>query len=478
MKFLSALEAVNLDNLFGDCQDLSTTRGGGLAVLEIGKEVARGLGVEAISSGSSQGLLVVEGESAADAERQVREILAELPLLEHATVMVKACKYDEGAFAQQKAELQAAMRWSQMRSPSVVYPKLHGSLVCDIDKVRPAQRWPDLKEKETQSDFTHARRQYGREQKNTLVGRILSGQQEFPGQAEFDVVSDLAQLSIDKDKQFGNLADKLAVLRFDGNDFGNIGRRCVTPDLMRSFSATTQKQQGKFFDTLVHTNAAAWWTDHHPPKLKLEIVVYGGDEVTFITPAWLGWKALRVFYEQAAQWPPLRMPEGDQQLTYTGGVVFCHRNAPIHAIKKLASDLGEQAKNRAKKKAGGKGNFAIYQALESFDSIGEDVEGFLGRRYGFTEGRGVFLGLEEVALIEDNMEYWRATLSRRKRHTLAQGLEKGKPMDVGKGIADLVESKSPGSDKALQAVKALHSRLGNAALLHILELWDYAGVQL
>src|ERR1035441_5527728 len=145
------------------------------------------------------------------------------------------------------------------------------------------------------------------------------------------------------------------------------------------------------------------------------------------------------------------MPEGDQQLTYSGGVVFCHRNAPIHAIKKLASDLGEQAKNRAKKKAGGKGNFAIYQALESFDSIGEDVEGFLGRRYGFTEGRGVFLGLEEVALIEDNMEYWRATLSRRKLHTLAQGLEKGKPMDETsfcanseaawwtRGIASLIE---------------------------------------
>ena len=478
MIFLCSVEAVNLDNMFADCQDLSTTRGGGLGVLEIGREVARRLGVETISAGSSQGFFLVEGESAEGAERSVRAKLAEIDLLNHATVMVKACKYDESAFALQKAELQAAMRWSQMRSPSVVYPKLHGSLVCDIDKVRPAQRWPDLEEKQSQSDFTHARRQKGREQKNTLVGRILSGQQESVGPAEFDVVSDLAELSIDKDKRFGNLADKLAVLRFDGNDFGNIGRRCVTPDLMKRFSETTQKQQREFFDTLVHTNAAAWWTDHHPPKLRLEIVVYGGDEVTFITPAWLGWRALRVFYEQAAQWPPLRMPEGDQQLTYSGGVVFCHRNAPIHAIKKLASDLGEQAKNRAKEKAGGKGNFAIFQALESFDSIGEDVEGFLGKRYGFTHGRGVFLGLDEVALIDDNMDYWRATLSRRKLHTLAQELEKGKRVDVENSIFELVESKSPGSERALEAVKSLRSRLGDAALLHILELWDYAGVPL
>ena len=66
MKFLCAMEAVNLDNLFGDCEDLNTTRGGSLAVLWVGDEVARRLGdkvVRVISSGSSQGLLLVKARA-------------------------------------------------------------------------------------------------------------------------------------------------------------------------------------------------------------------------------------------------------------------------------------------------------------------------------------------------------------------------------------------------------------------------------
>ncbi len=366
MTFLCALEAVNLDNMFGDCEDLNTTRGGSLAVLWVGDEVARRLGdkvVRVISSGSSQGLLLMNGESRADVEQTVRAALAELPLMEHATVVVKACEFEERSFARQRAELKAGMRWTQMRSPAVVYPKLHGTLVCDIDKVRPAQRQPDLEKKQNQSDFTYARRKNGREKKKALVRDILSD--EAP--AEFDVVSDLGELAADREGRFGGLADKLAVLRFDGNHFGKRADGCLTPDAVQQFSETTQEQQKEFFRALVRSTAGpAWWTTSNPPKLRLEIVVYGGDEVTLIAPAWLGWKALRVFYEQAAGWQPL---------TYSGGLVFCHCNAPIHAIKRLASDLADQAKER-----GGRGNFAVYQALESFDAIGEDLEDFLARR--------------------------------------------------------------------------------------------------
>jgi hypothetical protein len=455
---------MNLDNMFGDCEDLNTTRGGSLAVLRIGAEVARQLGdkvIRVVSSGSSQGLLLMKGESRTDVEQTVRTALGGLPLTEHATVMVTACEFDEGSFARQRAELKAGMRWSQMRSPSVVYPRLHGALVCDIDKVRPALRRPDLERKQNQSDFTYARRKRGREQKKALVREILS--EAAP--ADFDVVSELGELAADKEGRFGGLADKLAVLRFDGNHFGKRADGCVSPDAIRDFSETTQAQQIRYFRALVPPiTDQAWWTADGQRKLRLEIVVYGGDEVTLVTPAWLGWKALRVFYEQAAGWQPL---------TYSGGLVFCHRNAPIHAIKRLATDLADEAKER-----GGRDNFAIYQALESFDAIGEDLDDFLARRYRFTEGRGTFLGLKEIALIDDNMEYWRATLSRRKLHALVQGLERGRKVNVEEGIAELVESKSPGSDEALQAVKALRSRLGDAALLHILELWDYAGVQL
>lgn len=472
MTFLCALEAVNLDNLFGDCQDLSTTRGGGLAVLRIAESVATDLSARTVSMGSSQGLLLIEGQSTSEVEQRVRASLAKSPLLKYATVMVKACEYDAAKFAQQRADLKAAMRWSQMRSPSVVYPKLCGSQVCDIDKVRPARHRPDLRKKAYQSDFTYDRRTHGRDEKRALLKRILAA--DYP----VDVVSEFSEMAADPEGQFGNLGKKLAVLRFDGNGFGKVGDGCVTPELSLKFSQTTQGQQEEFFRKLI-SGVPAWWTKDYPPKLRLEIVVYGGDEVTFIAPAWLGWKALKAFYEHVQASPPLELPNLSQPLTYSAGLVFCHDKAPIHAVKKLASGLCDQAKDRAENEHGAKGNFVVYQALESFDAIGEDLDDFLEKRYLFTKGRGVCLGIEEIALLEDNMNYWQATLSRRKLHALAWALERGKaPEDIGKEVRNLVESKSPQSEKAVAEVNALRSRLGDAALLHILELWDYAGVQL
>src|ERR1017187_9535256 len=463
MTFLCALEAVNLNNLFGDCEDLSTTRGGGLAVLQIGREVAVRLGAKAVSSGSSQGLLLIEGETAQEVEDRVKEALGDLGsqdhavVLSHATVIVKACQYHERLFAQEQAELKATIRWSQMRSPTVVYPKLYDTQVCDIDKVRPAVRRQDLVHKQNQSDFTHSRRNYGREQKKALIRTVLGA----AAPPTFDVVSEFTEMTSDDGGRHGNLRDKLAVLRFDGNDFGEVGHQCNTPALMNIFAKTTQEQQEGFFRALVSANPEGWWTAGPVPKVRLEIVVYGGDEVTFVTPAWLGWKALRVFYEQAESWPPFESDKESRRLTYSGGVVFCHRNAPIHVIRQLASDLADTAKDRAKAERKAKGNFAVYQALESFDAIGEDLNDFINRRYQFNGGRGVYLGLEEIRLLDDTMDYWRATLSRRKLRDLVQGLQTGEDVEVEKRIPKLVEFKSPDSESAVQSVKELHARMGD-----------------
>src|ERR1039457_1919823 len=191
MTFLCAIEAVNLDNLFGDCQDLSTTRGGGLAVLEIAEEVAKKLKCKLIASGSSKGLFDIEGTSTEEVEKRVRNA-ATGGILQHATIMVAACAKEEAAFARQLAELNARIRWSQMQAPSVVYPQLHGTLVCGIDRVRPAMPRADLAEKRNQSDFTDARRKLGREKKANLLQDILSGKA-----GDFDVVEDLNELSDD-----------------------------------------------------------------------------------------------------------------------------------------------------------------------------------------------------------------------------------------------------------------------------------------
>jgi len=281
--YLCAFEAVNLDNLFGDCQDLNTTRGGGLAVLEIANKVAEALHLEPISAGASQGLVRIEGTDPAAVEKSIREELDKLDLAAHTTIMVSACEEEgEEDFPRQLAMLKARMRWSQMQSPSVVYPKLHGRLVCDIDRVRPAVRRRDLEEKENQSDFSHDRREVGKDAKKGLLRRILRNVVS----SEFAAVKDLNQLA-DDNGRYGNAGDKIAVIRFDGNKFGERVAACVTPDSLKKFSRTTRDRQEGFFRSLINSEkGSVWFTDHSPPGIRLEVVVYGGDEVAFITPAW------------------------------------------------------------------------------------------------------------------------------------------------------------------------------------------------
>ena len=469
MKFLCALEAVNLENYFGDCEDLNTTRGGGLAVLEIASQVAERLGATPITSGASQGLLRIDGENPSQVEALVRRELDKEKVLTHTTIMVSVCEEDPFSFHSQVAELKASMRWQQMRSPSVVYPQLHGGLVCDIDRVRPAIPRQDLDKKKNQSDFSFERRTLGRREKKILLQKLLEG--AVP--QEFDVVSNLAELADDKVGRFGNLKDKIAVLRFDGNDFGKVIAGCHDAAALKDFSETTREQQRSFFEhLLLSTPGPEWWTTDDPPKLRLEVVVYGGDEVSFITPAWLGWKALAAFFRHLEESSLKR----DRPLTYSAGLVFCHAKAPIHAIKRLASGLAEQAKQRAYDEFDKKDNFTVYQVLESFDAIGQDLEEFMKDRYAFSRPRGVFLGLNEIDALEKTMGLWRATLSRRRLHSLVRELVSGATPEPAQSIRELTESKT-NSEQVQGTVQALHSALGDAAFLHILELWDYAGVE-
>src|SRR5438105_11302315 len=98
MKYLCSLEAMNLDNMFRDCQDLSTIRGGGLSILNIAQVVRKALNADPISEGASQGLLIVESESAEKAEASVRGVLEGVEILKHATIMVSAVSYDPARF--------------------------------------------------------------------------------------------------------------------------------------------------------------------------------------------------------------------------------------------------------------------------------------------------------------------------------------------------------------------------------------------
>jgi hypothetical protein len=464
--FLCAFEAVNLDNLFSDCHDLSTTRGGGLAVLRLGEAVAKVLSaeseIELISASASHGIMIVSGASAESVEDRVRRIVNGLPLMNHATVMVAACDHHEDEFNIRLAQLKTRIRWAQMQSPSVVYPELHGHRVCQIDGIRPASRTEHRlkdKNKTELSAFTHERRQLGRDQKRALV--------------DFPVVSDLNQIGDPGPLKVGNAAGKIAVLRFDGNGFGKTVESCGKSEL-KAFSQGRVAEQKNFVESLVA--GPEWFTP--AGEARLEVVVYGGDEVTIIVPAWLGWRALRTFYSQ----------KFDSGITYGGGLVFCHSNAPIHSIKQLANELTDKAKEYAEQspsRGNAKGNYAVYQPLESFDAIGRELDVWMAKRYPPAVGglQAAILGIEEISILADQMSYWKKAMSKRKLYKVVGEILRGdpkpwSPAELNRELQSLLEAKGSSIENLVGPIRTLHDRLGKAAFLHILELWDYVGVDL
>jgi CRISPR/Cas system-associated protein Cas10 (large subunit of type III CRISPR-Cas system) len=380
MEYYLRVEAVNLDHFISDTMDISTIRGGGLLLLNAIEEKIKKRfeqQFEAISTGASSGLFsfkIADMEKAQVLRQQVVDFLNRDKRLKHATFVVDILPVGK-TFNEDKEKVLALNRWQQMQSPTVVYPSLEGRKlirpkrpICDIDNIRPLAKKISKKERVSESVFQ--RRQYGRWLKQYFYQQH-TGIKKLPR-----FVNDLSELSYDKSR--GHLHHKMAVIYLDGNGFGKIQQEICEGDengeFLLDFDKKVKKYRRDFLRRfLTKTISQPEWTfidpadKKNPEKHRLETLLWGGDEMTFVVPAWLGWWTLDYFFRESKEWNF----EKDYPLTHGAGLVFCHHNAPIHRITKLAKDLAELAKAKSRKKS-----YVAYQVLESFDYVSEDLEEF------------------------------------------------------------------------------------------------------
>jgi len=193
----------------------------------------------------------------------------------------------------------------------------------------------------------------------------------------------------------------------------------------------------------------------------METLLWGGDELVWVVPAWVGWWTLEFFYQNSAGWP-----FNQELLTHAAGIVFCHHNAPIHRIKELAHNLAELAKDKSRKES-----FFAYQRLESFDHIGKDIYAYINDTYGgrvkpvdLVLSGANMLGIAENIRILKNNDFSKSGMYR-----IVQAIISGSDdvNDIAKKIA-----KSAEVEKALKNLEGLLN--GEKAMwLHLAELWDY-----
>jgi hypothetical protein len=154
-------------------------------------------------------------------------------------------------------------------------------------------------------------------------------------------------------------AGKLAVVWIDGNRFGARRQdRAGDPKGFGRFSRYLEVQGGLLLAELV-----AWMLarprmrleadvpedeagEEAPVRLRFETLLWGGDEMCFVLPAWEGWAFMAFLQDQLAGWI---VPEADRQnerLSFAAGMVFGSAKTPIRDLKGMAEALCAAAKSK------------------------------------------------------------------------------------------------------------------------------------
>ena len=509
-KYLLRIEAKNLSNSVYDTTDLSTIRGGGLRALECATLGARDAAAEptlqAIYTGASQGLFLFSAanDGAAESVRgSIYDFLCET--YPEQTISVEYGQLSD-SFQSDVNQLSAKSNWTQMQSPSLVFPG-DGSEVCHFDRIRPAG--PNKVYRKGAGEDSSGRSSKVPISSHSLVRRehgIGNKHQEFyEKQIEFrgEFASDFGKLS-DYGKA-GKLDHKIAVIYLDGNGFGKLFRQCVDQNSYQTFSNLLKGYNQEFLREALEridgpidrTTPKAVTTDWHwsgytttnseqriekRAAIRLETLLWGGDEIIWVVPAWQGWRWLQDFFQQ---WGKGRTWDDEQAtpkwgmtpLRFGAGVVFCHHDAPIHDITRLARELADKPKEVPTE------NLFAYQVLESFDSLGARPFQLRNRKLPaclrVPSGDSPYLVCpgNKMGEVGKQIRSLQAKLPRSRVHEIVNRLCNDCRTKEVLGLAGKVLAKNEAATDFAALTKALFdNELAEsevAAWIHLNELWDY-----
>lgn len=508
---------MNLYDFLDDTKDLSTIRGGGLALLEgpaiietlIKASAPPSATSATISRGASVGLYELEltASDTKDATQQaatwrdkVVSALGQVPVaggpeaaahhaLRHATLVVDVAPLGGGApnVNSAIASATAANRWRQLQQGSVQWPEASsavGGAPCALDGVRPANVMDTAPRglERMLSRATKDRRDYGRSTRQDVYDHVCS----FKTKGRFS--NHLEELT--KNDANPRLTGKMAVIYADGNDFGSLVSSFTTVEQRRRFDDSLRRKQGEMLATYLGKLETRITTPND--ILPIETLLWGGDEAMWIVPAWHA----RNFLSNLLGHPFLLAMPGTEEvaeelvrLSFGVGVVFCHHNAPIRRIKALAYGLADVAKDRGKRTEAmpndGAANggarrhhrsYVAYEVLESFDHLGMPVDTYRKRRQ---DAEGV--AGDQLLLPGDDFDKIIETLAHLTRELSAgvvhgAGKSRARPDEkeraMARGAAALEEFKES-NPEVRSDVERLQQVFGSALWTHLIDLRDY-----
>jgi hypothetical protein len=367
-KYALRVEGVDFDATIGDTHNLSAYRGGSLALLAAPDGVAeflnaRDIRSERIFAGASQGAWTIEVCDFAAAQALRKEIANFLasggPPRTAAHVWPHLAFVVDVAPGEQFRDLKTAEamnRERQFRRANWMLPAYqHGVQTshATLDRMRPASVDCEVKgETARVSPSFKARFEFGRDQRERFYASEAGSEkaQGLTFAKSFEDIIDDAPNALP-----ASVGGKLAVFYADGNRFGKVREQAGSVAEYRKFSDQLRAYQrallghvlewlragakGEHWQAYLQASVTARRGSDATLPLRFETLQWGGDELTFVMPAWLGVAFAQAFFSWTRDWI-----FNGTALTFAAGLVLCHDKTPIRQARRLAKALADDAK--------------------------------------------------------------------------------------------------------------------------------------
>lgn len=355
-------EAVNMTPTIYDTSDISTIRGSGFYLLDRIRSLATNPQFKPglVTEGASAAVFKFETDKPKDIRRQMLEFLygdlrteafsgkqVDKPAIPEMTFLVVYIPETEN-FQETMARLIGKTRVFQMKSPTVrILPTTLSPSTDEItgkpmgfdelNRIHPAHVVDGTKGRI--SAFTKNRMDQGRKLRRQIYSDLLK---DYNIQAEcLNFTNDLEALS--NDTAQGNLNGKIAYIYIDGNGFGKLTSTLDQTALQKFDHALDGFKKEFLFRIIKYADQIDGFrvTGETGSPIRFETLLWGGDEIKLVVPAWMGWTVASLFFQTASAWG---LGFEDKDLTYAMGMVLTHHKNPIRNIDAVADKLIAAAK--------------------------------------------------------------------------------------------------------------------------------------
>lgn len=409
------VEGVNIGANVYDTNQLSVVRGGSFllkkGIVDIAKQFSAKL--KPLSVGASSGFFQIEEENNGEQLcADIVDFLQKDALFSLLTFIVQTCTADSPKKA--KEQLLGQLRFRQLQASTLVpdcvenssgVSQWNGMRALNESPETITYRPPGEEEKKVKVSSSEKQRwRFGREMKQSYyLEEVVTLADSMPGNPHQELIDALGNYRFARDlnelsacEEYPDLTGKIAVFYADGNSFGKLQQDLVRSAkkgeearVQRQFDGELQRLRqgflagmmrealpgGSFPDMNIQTRNDKNISED---SLRFETLLWGGDEMLFVMPAWVGFDFAQFFFEKTRGWKIRNRP-----LTHSAGLVLCSAKTPIRITRQLAQVIADHIKGKTAETKEGKRNAWDYMVLESIDYPAHfDYGRFQGERYG------------------------------------------------------------------------------------------------